>query len=136
MTQEIDTEPSASKGPPERRESLWLLTLGPAMWMLYFLLSYGTAAIWCAKVAGRSGSLESARVAIGIFTLLTLIGIGTVIRRGWRKANFGTATVPHDFDTAADRHRFLGFATVLLSGLSAVATAYVAFAIVFVGNCR
>lgn len=123
------------KVPPERQESLWLLTLAPVTWMLHFLLSYVTAAIWCAKVVGRNGSLEGARLAISIYTVLALLGIGLVIWRGFRKASFGKATVPHDFATAADRHRFLGFATVLLGGLSGVATLYVAFAVVFIDSC-
>lgn len=136
MTQRMESgSRSETEALPERRETLWLLALGPTLWMLYFLLSYATAAIWCAKVAGRDGSLEGARITIGIYTVLTLIGIGIVIWRGFRKHTFGTATVPHDFDTPADRHRFLGFATVLLGGLSVVATLYVALAVVFIDSC-
>ncbi len=123
------------KAPPERRESLWLLTLAPAIWALYFLAAYVTAAIWCAKVVGRTGPLGDARIAIGIYTLLALIGIGMVTWRGLRRARFGTGTLPHDDSSAADRHRFLGFATLLLCGLSAVATVYVAFAVVFIDSC-
>ena len=131
-----DSDPSTqSKAPPGRRDSLWPLAAGPLIWTLYFLLSYATAAIWCAKVTGRSGSLEGARITIGVYTVLALIGIGIITWRGYRKANFGRATAPHDFDTDADRHRFLGFATVLLGGLSGVATVYVAFAAVFIENC-
>ncbi|SFH27359.1 hypothetical protein [Modicisalibacter xianhensis] len=136
MAQRMESEPdSESEALPERRETLWLLALSPMLWMLYFLVSYATAAIWCAKVVGRDGSLEGARIAIGVYTVLTLVGIGIVTWRGFRKHSFGTATVPHDFDTPADRHRFLGFATVLLGGLSVVATLYVALAIVFIGSC-
>ena len=36
----------------------------------------------------------------------------------------GNATLPHDDDTPEDRHRFLGFAALLLSALSAVAVIY------------
>lgn len=126
---------SETKAPPERRETLWLLAFGPMIWMFYFLLSYITAAIWCAKVVGRSGSLEGARILVGMYTVLALIGIGIVIWRGLRKHRFGTATLPHDFDSPGDRHRFLGFATVLLGGLSAVATVYIASAAVFISSC-
>lgn len=130
-----ESAPRRPKAPPGSQESLWPLAFAPMLWMLYFLMSYATAAIWCAKVAGRSGSLDGARLLIGSYTVLTLIGIGLVAWRGFRRHSFGTATVPHDFDTPADRHRFLGFATLLLGGLSAVATLYVAFAIIFIGNC-
>lgn len=136
MTRRAQAEPdSQGKPPPGRRESLWPLALGPLMWMVYFLLSYATAAIWCAKAGGAGGSLDGVRLTLGIYTVLTLIGIGIVIWRGFRKHSFGTATVPHDFDTPADRHRFLGFATVLLGGLSLVATLYVALAVVFIDSC-
>lgn len=124
------------KALPESRESLWLLIAGPMIWAVHFLLCYITAAIWCAKIAGIDGPLDGARLAIAVYTVLALIGIGIVAARGFRQHSFGRASVPHDYDTAADRHRFLGFATLLLSGLSAVATLYVALAAVFIGNCR
>jgi hypothetical protein len=124
------------KGPPESRESLWMLTFGPAIWSVHLLLSYVTAAVWCAKVVGRSGSLDGVRIAVAVYTVLALLGIGLTAWRGYRQQSFGSATVPHDFDTAADRHRFLGFATLLLSGLSFVATIYVALPILFIGSCQ
>lgn len=140
-------QPGAPKG---TKESLWLLTFAPLMWTACFLLSYVTAAIWCAKVAGRNGSLDGAHLAIGVYTVLTLIGIGIVIWRGYRKHRFGRGhfdgghfgrghftggEAPHDADSASDRHRFLGFATVLIGGLSAVATVYNALTIVFIDSC-
>jgi len=48
----------------------------------------------------------------------------------------GTEATTHDLDTPEDRHRFLGFATLLLSGLSAVAVLYAAFAATFFDTCR
>jgi hypothetical protein len=121
---------------PEERESLWMLTVGPAIWSLHLLLSYGTAAIYCAKVAEGDGPLGPVRWAIATYTVLALVGIVIGGVRGYRQHSYGSATVPHDFDTPADRHRFLGFATVLLSGLSAVATIYVAMPALFIGSCR
>lgn len=120
----------------ERRDSLWWLAAGPGLWAAHFLLSYGTAALWCARVAGRDGPLGGARAAIAGYTAAALLGIAAVGWRGWRRHRFGTAAVPHDFDTRADRHRFLGFATFLLAGLAALATIYVALAAVFIGTCR
>lgn len=118
---------------PEERESLWRLTASPVIWAAHFLLSYITAAIWCAKIGG---SLESVRIAIAVYTVVALGGIVVAGWQGFRRHRFGTATVPHDFDTPEDRHRFLGFATLLLSALSAVATIYVALAAVFMATCR
>lgn len=120
----------------ERRESLWMLTISPAVWAAHFLLSYVTAAIWCARVVGRDGSLTTIRLAIAAYTLLALVGIGITGWKGFRMHKFGSGEVPHDFDTAADRHRFLGFATVLLSALSTVATIYVALVALFFNTCN
>jgi hypothetical protein len=121
---------------PEKRESLWMLTISPAIWSLHFLLSYATAAIWCAKLPSRDGSLWEVRVAIAVYTVVALIGIGITGWIGLRRHGYGDAETPHDFDSPEDRHRFLGFATLLLSALSAVATLYVALAAVFIETCR
>ena len=120
---------------PEHEESLWILTISPTIWAVHFLLSYISAAIWCAKVADRDGGLEQIRLAIAVYTGLALVGIIMVGWRGFHRHRIGSTTGPHDFDTRESRHRFLGFATLLLSGLSAVATCYVALAAVFIGKC-
>lgn len=120
---------------PEKEESLWVLALSPTLWAVHFLLSYGTAAVWCAKVAGESGSLFGARIAIAVYTALGLLGVFVVGLRGFRRHRFAGSPLPHDADTPEDRHRFLGFATLLLSGLSAIAIVYSALAAVFVGSC-
>ena len=121
---------------PEKRERLWILTVGPVIWAAHFLLSYVTVAIWCAKVAGRDGLLGDARAAIAVYTVLALGGIGYAIWRGYRRHRRGRGRPPHDQDTPADRHRFLGQATLLLAVLSAVATVYTALAAVFIDTCR
>lgn len=120
----------------EENESLWILVASPTLWAAHFLLSYWTAAVWCAKFVGANGSLWNVRVAIAAYTIVALIGIGVVGWFGYRRHNMGWETAPHDFDSRADRYRFLGFATLLLSGLSAVATLYVALTVVFIGSCR
>lgn len=119
----------------ERSDSLWLLTAGPAIWAGHFLLCYLTAAIWCAKVGGIDGPLGTIRAAVAFYTVLALVGIAIAGFRGYRQHRFGAART-HDAGTAADRHRFIGFATLLLAGLSAVATLYVALPVVFIGSCR
>jgi len=121
---------------PEHKERLWIIAVSPAVWAVHFLASYVTAAVWCAKVAGRDGLLADARVAIAVYTVLALAGIGVAGWRGYRRHSFGGATPPHDYDTPEDRHRFLGFAALLLSGLSAVAVVYVALTAVFFETCR
>lgn len=120
---------------PEAKESLWLLTASPVIWAAHFLLCYGTAAVWCAKVVGTGGSLETTRIAILVYTLLALAAIGVIGWIGYRRHSFAKADVPHDDDTPEDRHRFLGFATFLLSALSAVAVVYAALVAVFIRSC-
>ena len=118
--------------PPEHHESLWMLTVSPTIWAVHFLASYLTVALWCEKVGGPLGA---ARMAVGVYTLLALAGIGWNGWRGFCRQSFQPADMPHDEDTPLYRHRFLGFATLLLAGLSAVATVFVALTAVFIGNC-
>lgn len=122
---------------PESRESIWLLTISPTIWSVHFLASYLTAAIWCAKVGDSDASFINVRIAIGIYTLLALAGIACVAWFGYRRHAGRPVPLdePHDADTEHDRHGFLGFASLLLSALSAVATIFVALVAVFVGSC-
>jgi hypothetical protein len=119
----------------EKNESLLFMVAGPTTWAAHFLLSYGTAAIWCAKVVGSGGSLATARTAIFFYSVAALVIIGTVGWIGHRRHSFGNAELPHDDDTPEDRHRFLGFATLLLSALSGVAIIYEALIIIFIDRC-
>lgn len=124
-----------AEGPPEHEESLWVLIVGPTIWAVHFLLCYLTAAIWCAKVAGTTDSVSGARIAISIYTVVALIGIGIAMIDAYRRHEFGEATLPHDYATAADRHRFLGFAAFLLSGLSFISTLFVGIVVYFIDKC-
>lgn len=135
MSKDIDTD-SRPELLPESRESLWLLTVPPTVWAVHFLASYITGAVWCAKVASEFGPLGIVRSLILWYTVAALTGIGYVGWKGFRRHSYGTAAVPHDFDTPEDRHRFMGFATLLLAGLSAVATIFTALAAYFIETCR
>ena len=120
----------------EEHESLWRLTAAPLLWALHFLLTYCTAAIWCEKFIGRDGQLGNVRGAIAVYTVVALLGIVAVGWQGFQRHSFTGSTLPHDFDSPVDRHRFLGFATLLLAGLSAIATIYVAMTAVFIDSCH
>ena len=119
----------------ESEQTLWLLAASPTIWAGHFLACYLTGAIWCAKSVGPAGSLGVVRTAVLLYTVVALGGIAVTGWIGYRRHEHGTAAIPHDFDTPADRHRFLGFATVLLSGLSAVAVLYVAGAALVFETC-
>lgn len=120
----------------EKTRYLALLFVAPTIWALHFLLCYITAAIWCARFVGRDGALGPVRIAIVVYTVAACVAIGLIGWRGYQAHRHGGSTVPHDEDKPEDRSRFLGFATMLLAGLSAIATIYVAMAAAFVSTCQ
>jgi hypothetical protein len=129
------------KSPAAGHYSLWLLTVGPAIWAAHLLLSYVTAAIWCAKFVAAGGALGGVRTAIGWYTAVALAGIVLVGWEGFRRhrhpsLSSGAEATTHDLDSADDRHRFVGFATLLLSGLSALGVVYAALAASYFETCR
>lgn len=129
------SDPRAARKVGEHRQTLWLLAASPTIWATHFLASYLTAAIWCAKATDRDASLGTARTAIAVYTVVALVAIAVVTFIALRRKSYGVDAVPHDFDSPAERHRFLGFASLLLSGLSAVATIFVALAAYFLRWC-
>jgi hypothetical protein len=128
--------PSRTDPVAEKHESLWMLAASPTIWAVHLMLSYITGAIWCGMIVGAYGSLLPARLAIGIYTALALAGIGLFGVVGYRRHRLGREEPPHDADTPEDRHRFIGFATFLLSAMSAVAVIYAALAAVFIAGCQ
>jgi hypothetical protein len=124
--------------------SLWWLTIAPTIWAAHLLLCYITAAVWCAKFVGPGGALGGIRTAITWYTVAALIGIALIGWEGLRRHRYpsaslwagGTEATTHDLDSAEDRHRFLGFATLLLAGLSAVGVFYAALAATYFDTCR
>jgi hypothetical protein len=129
-----ETEPDL----PERGWYLALLAAGPFIWMLQFLLAYATASLLCSPVvAENGGSFVLVRWAIAAYTIAALAAIAIVARDGYRRHAYGgSETEPYDMDTPADRHRFLGFATLLLAGLSAVAALFTGLTGIFFTSCR
>src|SRR5687768_616078 len=101
---------------PEHDETLWWLAVPPGLWAGHFLLSYATAAIWCAKIAGPLGTLAAARWLIIAYTVVALLAVALVARRAWPRYRRAASEVAHDDDSPVGRHRFLGYALVLVSG--------------------
>ena len=120
----------------ERRESIWTLFVAPTIWALHFMLCYVTAAVWCAKAPSALAPLGAIRTAVVVYTVLALGAIAVIGWIGYRAHSYGAASLPHDDDTPEDRHRFMGFATLLLAGLSGVAVVYAALVAVFVETCQ
>ncbi len=128
-----------TREPPEAEESLLSLAAPPLVWAAHFLLSYVTAALYCAKVASTGGPLGAARAAIVAYTALALVLLGWLGWRGHvrrRAPSEPTAELAAEGGSALARRRFLGNATLLLTCLSALAVLYGALVVVFVRSCR
>lgn len=135
--QHEDSEADAARREAhETNESLWLLAASPLIWGAHFLASYLTVAIWCAKVAGPDGRLGWTRLAVSIYTVIALAGIIAIGWVGVRRHTFAPAHIPHHADLPESRRRFLGLATLLLSGLSAIATIFDALPALFIETCN
>ncbi len=126
----------ASSNLPERPGYLALLAAPAVIWSLHFLAAYITAAVWCADAPSRDAGLGPVRLAIILYTVVALAATLFVARGAHDRRSLGDEEPPHDADTDEDRHRFLGFATLLLSGLAAVASIYLVMTVVFIGTCR
>lgn len=129
---------SASEEPPaEAEESLWWLTAPPAVWLAHLLACYLTAANFCAK-ASEHASLEGVRIAIGAYTAVALAALAWLAGRGISRHRHprGESFAPHDFDSRAARHRFLGFTLLLLAGAGILGVVFVALPALFMETCR
>jgi hypothetical protein len=122
---------------PERTGFLVMVALSPAIFITHFVVSYSWAAVWCARFAPQPDrSLDG---ALWPFLAVTAVALGGVVATGWggyKRHRHGSEAVPHDMDTPGDRHRFLGFSTLLLSGLSAVGIVFVSIAFTAFETCR
>jgi hypothetical protein len=120
---------------PERTVYLVMLPMGPTIWAAHFFATYIVAALWCAPTLRPGETLSGAHNIILTLTAAALIGIGVVGWSGYRRQKHGGESAPHDDDTPEDRHRFLGLATLLLAGLSGVATVFVGVSTLFFSTC-
>jgi hypothetical protein len=116
----------------QTNQSLWRLIVPPAIWAAHFIASYVTVSIWCSKVAAGSPFWQL-RMVIACYSVLALAGIGITGWTGYRECR-RVAAAPSE-DSPESRYRFLGHATLLLSGLGGVATAFAALAIFFFRSC-
>lgn len=120
----------------ESRQRLWMVPGPLVVWAAHFTVSYITAALWCGRMVARTGSLSSARAAIGVYTLVSLAVIVWIGWLGYRAHGHGGEPPPHDADSPQDRHRFIGLAALLVAGLAAVAVLYSAVAVSLVETCE
>lgn len=120
---------------PFGKETLWTLIIAPTVWTLHFLACYILAAIFCAKPGLFPFDFDALRLIIGGMTALALVLIAVAGYQAWWQWGFGVHDPPHADDTADDRRRFQGFATLLLCGLSFIAVIYTAMPAVVMTGC-
>ena len=118
----------------ESRERLWVPVAAPVIWSMHFTLCYVTAAIWCGRFASAS-SPGDLRMIVGVYTAVAMAGIVGFFIHGLRRHRYQLPSRPNDDDTPEDRRHFLAFTTMLLAGLSLVATGFSAFAAMLVDGC-
>jgi uncharacterized iron-regulated membrane protein len=80
--------------------------------------------------------LAPVRLAVAAYTGAAMIAIAAIGWMGYRDHRRGSGEPPHDADSPEDRHRFLGFSTLLLAGLSLIATLYTALVALFFSTCQ
>ncbi|MDJ0388099.1 hypothetical protein QMO56_08230 [Roseomonas sp. E05] len=119
-----------------KHADLWTLLAPPAIWATHFMVCYVAAAIACAKAADIFASLHVLRIIILLVTLLALALIVTAGLQARRHWGFGTDDPPYEQPTAEVRQHFLGYATLLLSGLSFVSVIFVALPALTIADCR
>ena len=132
---EDERQEALEQGGPTPKTTLWALFAPPTLWALHFLFCYVYAAIVCA-FDGRAASLEGARFAIAVATVVALVLVGLCARTALREARIEGDPPPHNESTLEDRRRFVAVATLLLAALSFVAIVFTALPAVFIGDCR
>lgn len=126
------------------RANLITLITAPTVWAIHFIVCYVAAATHCAKAMADARvmtgpfwpDLTEARVVIAAATAAALVAIAFASRQAWVHWGDGDADPPFDDATIDDRQQFLGFATILLCGLSALGVIFAALPAVFIGDCR
>ncbi len=118
----------------ERHERLWVPVVAPAIWATHFTLCQITAALWCGRLA-TTAPLASLQAILIALTVFAIGGITTCFAYGYRRRSPDLPAGAHDDDTPADRRHFLAFTTMLLAGLSLLATIFVAVGALLAGGC-
>jgi hypothetical protein len=118
----------------ERNQPLWLPVVAPSVWALHFLVCQVTASLWCGRW-GHGAPTNVVPMLVGVYTAMALATITALFVHGYRRRHHQLPAGPHDDDTPEDRQHFVAFTTMLLAGLSFVATVFAAFSIWLVGGC-
>lgn len=118
----------------EQHEHLWTPVVAPAIWAAHFLCCYATAALWCGRFASAQGS-GRLELLIAVYTVIATALIAVCFAHGFRAHGHNLPDTSNDDDSPGDRHRFIAFTTMLLAGLSLVATLFVGAAAIMIDGC-
>ncbi len=117
----------------ERTERLWIPIVAPSIWAVHFTLCYGLAVAACGRFGSRGSFPLMGLLAVS--TIVAMAAIAVLFVHGWRRHRSRLPRETHDDDTPEDRRHFMAWTTMLLAGLSLVATVFVALAAILVGGC-
>jgi hypothetical protein len=117
-----------------RPDPLWLPVVAPVIWSTHFTVCY----IWAALACGRFSARAAATIdsTLTTLTVMALVAIGLLFVRAWRQLGYTLPDRPNDDGTPEDRNTFMSYTTMLLAGLSGIATLYVGVAAISIGGCR
>jgi hypothetical protein len=118
----------------EQHEHLWTPVVAPVIWAAHFLCCYMTAAMWCGRFASAQGS-ERLVTLIAVYTVIAVALIALCFAHGFKSHAHQLPDTSNDDDSPIDRHRFIAFTTMLLAGLSLVATLFVGAAAMMMDRC-
>ena len=115
-------------------DPLWVPLVAPIIWSTHFTICYIWAAMACGRFAPRiAGSLDVTLMAL---TAIALVAIGAFFLRGVRQLHYRLPDQSNDDGTPEDRAKFMSYMTVLLAGMSWIATVFVGVAGLSMGGCR
>lgn len=118
------------------QDNLWTLIAAPSIWGFHFLFAYFLAANRCAPNADIFRNIGTARLMIGVATIICLTLIGLIMRRAFREWRSSGGGYRNEKDTDAARERFLEFSTLLVALLSFVAVIFETVPVLVFADCR
>lgn len=114
-----------------RGESLWVPIVAPVIWAVHFLACYA----WVALACGRLGDFDQAHRGIIALTVVASVAIAVCLWYGFHRHDYQLPDRSNDDGTSEDRRQFMAVTTMLLAGLSLIATIFAGAAAVVGGGC-
>jgi len=116
---------------------LMKITIGPWIWALHFVVSYGGAAIWCEKLSanGDTDTLQWALIALTLAAVAGIVATGVIGWRSWTEGGYGEDGTEPGIDDAESRNRFLGHVSVLLAVVSGIGVVLNVLPVLMIGSC-